>query len=136
MGGPLRSAACHSRRAWTRAPTPAPTTAPSCAACASPPDCPGASWAPRSSAPVRTSACWRRRNGDCVEIADNLPAIDPVRDSKAATEGPALAFARARRVPFVAALGEGSLRGALRRVPGCPEPLWETGSPAGSRSRP
>ncbi|MFI6605193.1 DUF397 domain-containing protein [Streptomyces sp. NPDC050507] len=44
-----------------------------------------------------------------LQVADNVPGIVPVRDSKAAPEGPALAFARERWAPFVAALGDGSL---------------------------
>ncbi|MFB7556102.1 DUF397 domain-containing protein [Streptomyces brevispora] len=65
--------------------------------------------------PDLISAAWRKSsysNGDggsCVEIADNLPGIVPVRDSKAAPEGPALAFSAARWAPFVAAVRDGSL---------------------------
>lgn len=61
------------------------------------------------------TAAWRKSsysNGDggsCVEIADNLPGLVPVRDSKAGPDGPALTFARAHWAPFVAALGDGSL---------------------------
>ncbi|MCM2411045.1 DUF397 domain-containing protein [Streptomyces sp. RKAG290] len=63
---------------------------------------------------LRTAA-WRKSsysNGDggsCVEIADNLPGLVPVRDSKAAPEGPALTFAAAHWAPFVAALRDGRL---------------------------
>jgi Domain of unknown function (DUF397) len=41
---------------------------------------------------------WRKSSysntdgGDCVEIADGVPALVPVRDSKAAPHGPALVF--------------------------------------------
>jgi hypothetical protein len=44
-----------------------------------------------------SSAQWRKSSysggegGSCVEVADGLPGIVPVRDSKAA-EGPALVF--------------------------------------------
>jgi hypothetical protein len=44
-----------------------------------------------------SSAQWRKstysggEGGDCVEVADGLPGIVPVRDSKA-LEGPALVF--------------------------------------------
>ncbi|MEV0169508.1 DUF397 domain-containing protein [Streptomyces sp. NPDC050803] len=43
------------------------------------------------------SAAWRKSSysnsqaGDCLEVADNLPGITPVRDSKN-PEGPALVF--------------------------------------------
>lgn len=68
-----------------------------------------------SSTPDLSTAVWRTSSysngdgGDCVEVADNLPGIVPVRDSKAGPEGPALTFARERWAPFVAALGGGSL---------------------------
>ncbi|MEV0635385.1 DUF397 domain-containing protein [Streptomyces sp. NPDC050619] len=41
--------------------------------------------------------------GDCVEIADGLPGIVPVRDSKA-PDGPALVLTAHAWAPFVAAL--------------------------------
>lgn len=68
-----------------------------------------------STTPDLSTAAWRKSSysngdgGDCVEIADNLPGIVPVRDSKAAPEGPAITFARARWAPFLAALRDGSL---------------------------
>ncbi|MEU9091822.1 DUF397 domain-containing protein [Streptomyces sp. NPDC048428] len=68
-----------------------------------------------STTPDLSTAVWRRSSysngdgGECVEIADNLPGIVPVRDSKTGPEGPAIAFARARWAPFVAALADGSL---------------------------
>ncbi|MGN9759357.1 DUF397 domain-containing protein [Streptomyces sp. SD31] len=43
------------------------------------------------------SVAWRKSSysntdgGDCVEVADNLPGITPVRDSKN-PQGPALVF--------------------------------------------
>lgn len=45
---------------------------------------------------VYAEAIWRVSSysggqGECVEVADNLPALVPVRDSKRPT-GPALAF--------------------------------------------
>ncbi|MFG1903163.1 DUF397 domain-containing protein [Micromonospora carbonacea] len=55
-----------------------------------------------------TSAQWRKstRSGDnggnCVEVADNLPGLVAVRDSKDAT-GPALAFSPAAWATFVRA---------------------------------
>ncbi|MEV0329753.1 DUF397 domain-containing protein [Micromonospora echinospora] len=45
-----------------------------------------------------TSACWRKstrsggNGGECVEVADNLPGLVAVRDSKDPS-GPALTFA-------------------------------------------
>ncbi|MFJ6712565.1 DUF397 domain-containing protein [Streptomyces sp. NPDC091265] len=64
----------------------------------------------------------------------------PVRDSKAAPEGPALTFAAAHWAPFVAALRDGRLLRAtprgLRSVPASPGRWWGTGSPAASRSMP
>ncbi|THA32742.1 DUF397 domain-containing protein [Streptomyces sp. A1277] len=57
----------------------------------------------------RTSSYSNGDGGECVEIADNLPGLVPVRDSKAGPDGPALTFARAHWAPFVAALGDGSL---------------------------
>lgn len=45
-----------------------------------------------------SSAQWRRSSysngtgGECVEVADNLPGLAPVRDSKN-PQGPALLFA-------------------------------------------
>ncbi|MGC5307679.1 DUF397 domain-containing protein [Micromonospora zamorensis] len=53
-----------------------------------------------------TGARWRKstRSGDnggnCVEVADNLPGLVAVRDSKDPT-GPALAFSRAAWSSFV-----------------------------------
>lgn len=53
-----------------------------------------------------TGARWRKSSrsgstgGDCVEIADNLPRIVAVRDSKDQT-GPILTFDRARWTTFV-----------------------------------
>ncbi|MEU7468146.1 DUF397 domain-containing protein [Streptomyces sp. NPDC044984] len=46
--------------------------------------------------PVLTRAAWRASSysggqGNCVEIADNIPALIPVRDSKRPA-GPVIAF--------------------------------------------
>lgn len=41
--------------------------------------------------------------GDCVEVADNIPGLVPVRDSKA-PQGPALILTATAWAPFVAAL--------------------------------
>ena len=52
-------------------------------------------------------ATWRKSTrsggsgGNCVEVADNLPGVVAVRDSKDAT-GPTLAFAPANWAAFVA----------------------------------
>ncbi|PWR10369.1 DUF397 domain-containing protein [Micromonospora acroterricola] len=52
-----------------------------------------------------TGARWRTSsrsgNGECVEVADNLPGVVGVRDSKDAT-GPVLVFAPAAWRAFVA----------------------------------
>ncbi|GGM61758.1 hypothetical protein GCM10011608_53610 [Micromonospora sonchi] len=54
-----------------------------------------------------TGARWRKstksgnNQGDCVEVADNLPGVVGVRDSKDPT-GPALAFTPAAWRGFVA----------------------------------
>ncbi|MET8279548.1 DUF397 domain-containing protein [Micromonospora sp. NPDC005174] len=53
-----------------------------------------------------TGAIWRKSSrssangGDCVEVADNLPGVVGVRDSKDQA-GPALAFAPAAWRAFV-----------------------------------
>ena len=58
-----------------------------------------------------TGARWRKSSrssgngGDCVEVADNLPDLVAVRDSKNPT-GPALTFTPAAWRAFVAELGE------------------------------
>ncbi|MFJ4748671.1 DUF397 domain-containing protein [Streptomyces albogriseolus] len=51
----------------------------------------------RTFRPDPTGAAWRRSSysnqagGDCVEVADGLPGLVPVRDSKV-PQGPALCF--------------------------------------------
>ncbi|GAB3853767.1 DUF397 domain-containing protein [Micromonospora andamanensis] len=58
-----------------------------------------------------TGAVWRKSSrssangGDCVEVADNLPGVVGVRDSKDAT-GPALTFAPSAWRAFVAQVAE------------------------------
>ncbi|MET8283459.1 DUF397 domain-containing protein [Micromonospora sp. NPDC005174] len=52
-----------------------------------------------------TGAMWRKStrssdSGNCVEVADNLPHLVAVRDSKD-VEGPALTFAPAAWAAFV-----------------------------------
>ncbi|RRQ89456.1 DUF397 domain-containing protein [Streptomyces griseofuscus] len=41
--------------------------------------------------------------GDCVEVADNVPGVVPVRDSKV-PDGPALLLTATAWAPFVASL--------------------------------
>ncbi|MFH8562627.1 DUF397 domain-containing protein [Streptomyces sp. NPDC017988] len=59
--------------------------------------------------PDLSAAHWRRSSysnasgGDCVEVADGLPGLVPVRDSKV-TNGPALVIAAAAWGPFIAAV--------------------------------
>ncbi|MEU7934483.1 DUF397 domain-containing protein [Micromonospora echinofusca] len=56
-------------------------------------------------------ARWRKSSrssgngGNCVEVADNLPGVVAVRDSKGPA-GPALAFAPAAWRAFVATMAE------------------------------
>jgi hypothetical protein len=55
-----------------------------------------------------TGATWRKSarssaQGNCVEVADNLPGVVAVRDSKDAG-GPALTFSPARWTRFVHAV--------------------------------
>ncbi|WP_250294351.1 DUF397 domain-containing protein [Streptomyces atroolivaceus] len=65
-------------------------------------------------APDPRKAVWRKSSysngegGSCVEIADGLPGLVPVRDSKA-PDGPALTFRAAHWTRFVEALRGGSL---------------------------
>ncbi|MFI9262402.1 DUF397 domain-containing protein [Streptomyces sioyaensis] len=64
-----------------------------------------------------TAAQWRKSSysnhdgGDCVEVADNLPALVPVRDSKA-PQGPVLTFEAATWSSFVTAIKSGQLPSA------------------------
>ncbi len=56
-----------------------------------------------------TGARWRKSSsgngGDCVEVADNLPGVVGVRDSKDPT-GPALAFTPVAWRAFVGGLAD------------------------------
>lgn len=60
-----------------------------------------------------TGALWRKstrsssNGGDCVEVADNLPGVVAVRDSKDPS-GPALTFAPATWIAFVGQVAERS----------------------------
>lgn len=64
---------------------------------------------------ILSGARWRKStyssgsgNGDCVEVADNLPGIVAVRDSKD-PEGPVLAFNPDAFRSFVAAARSGRI---------------------------
>ncbi|MCX4401100.1 DUF397 domain-containing protein [Streptomyces sp. NBC_01764] len=57
----------------------------------SPPDLSGAKW---------RSSTYSGGNNECVEVADNLPTLVPVRDSKRPS-GPALAFSPRAWTAFV-----------------------------------
>ncbi|MEV5778049.1 DUF397 domain-containing protein [Streptomyces antimycoticus] len=56
-----------------------------------------------------SAAVWRKSSysngdgGDCVEIADNLPGLVPVRDSKN-PDGPAILFPAGSWGAFIASL--------------------------------
>ncbi|MEV6811636.1 DUF397 domain-containing protein [Micromonospora sp. NPDC051296] len=58
-----------------------------------------------------TGARWRKSSrssgngGNCVEVADNVPGVVGVRDSKDPT-GPALAFAPAAWRAFITEVGK------------------------------
>ncbi|MFD5318439.1 DUF397 domain-containing protein [Streptomyces sp. NPDC127098] len=60
-----------------------------------------------ATAPDLSTAAWRTSsytNGDgghCVEVADNLPGIHPVRDTKCHHDGPVLVFPTAAWAAFV-----------------------------------
>lgn len=62
--------------------------------------------------PDLTGARWRKSSrsggngGDCVEVADNLPDVVAVRDSKDPA-GPALAFTPSAWTTFASALKRG-----------------------------
>lgn len=60
-----------------------------------------------STAPELSTADWRKSsysngdNGSCVEVADNLSGIIPVRDTKTGPQGPALVFGAASWATFI-----------------------------------
>ncbi|NIY69621.1 DUF397 domain-containing protein [Streptomyces malaysiensis] len=62
--------------------------------------------------PDLSTAAWRKSSysngdgGECVEVADNLPGVVPVRDSKC-PDGPALIFAAGAWATFIASLKTG-----------------------------
>ncbi|MFE1930831.1 DUF397 domain-containing protein [Streptomyces sp. NPDC059474] len=59
--------------------------------------------------PDLSTAAWRKSSysngdgGECVEVADNLPGLVPVRDSKD-PDGPALLFPAGSWGAFIASL--------------------------------
>ncbi|MGH1553690.1 DUF397 domain-containing protein [Streptomyces sp. L7] len=55
--------------------------------------------------------------GNCVEVADNLPGLAPVRDSKTAPHGPALILTASAWAPFVTALKTPVDQSGLLRAP-------------------
>lgn len=61
-----------------------------------------------------SSAHWRKSTysngsgGECVEVADGLPGVVPVRDSKV-TGGPALVIPAHAWAPFITAVARGQL---------------------------
>ncbi|QNE76798.1 DUF397 domain-containing protein [Streptomyces finlayi] len=60
-------------------------------------------------------AAWRKssysgQGGDCIEVADGLPGVMPVRDSKV-PHGPALSFSAHSWSAFVGAVKSGPLLG-------------------------
>ncbi|MDT0548337.1 DUF397 domain-containing protein [Streptomyces lonegramiae] len=67
--------------------------------------------------PDLSTAVWRKssysntQGGNCVEVADGIPGIVPLRDSKN-PEGPALIFETATWTSFVQAVKHGEFRPA------------------------
>ncbi|KIZ19787.1 DUF397 domain-containing protein [Streptomyces natalensis] len=59
----------------------------------------------------RKSSYSNQDGGQCIEVADGLPALVPVRDSKI-PHGPALLIDAAAWASFVTAVKGGSLLGA------------------------
>ncbi|MEU1331500.1 DUF397 domain-containing protein [Streptomyces sp. NPDC005865] len=49
----------------------------------------------------RKSSYSNGQGGDCVEVADGVPGVVPVRDSKQGTQGPALVLGAAAWQAFV-----------------------------------
>ncbi|XKK63361.1 DUF397 domain-containing protein [Streptomyces sp. ARC32] len=66
-----------------------------------------------------SDALWRKSTysngsgGDCLEVADGVPGLVPVRDSKVSRDGdgngPVLLLTARAWAPFVAALSRGTL---------------------------
>ncbi|WP_433893352.1 DUF397 domain-containing protein [Streptomyces sp. CA-111067] len=61
-----------------------------------------------------SAACWRKSTysnadgGNCIEVADGIPGVVPVRDSKD-PQGPALTFTPGAWSAFVADVKAGTL---------------------------
>ncbi|WP_046775301.1 DUF397 domain-containing protein [Streptomyces yangpuensis] len=55
----------------------------------------------------RTSSYSNSDGANCVEVADDLPGIVPVRDSKQADTGPVLVFPAAAWSSFIGAVKKG-----------------------------
>ncbi|QEU93930.1 DUF397 domain-containing protein [Streptomyces kanamyceticus] len=62
-----------------------------------------------------STADWRKSSysngggGNCLEVADGLPDLVPVRDSKLTDGGPALLFPATAWTPFITAVTAGEL---------------------------
>ncbi|MER5971222.1 DUF397 domain-containing protein [Streptomyces sp. NPDC002055] len=63
-----------------------------------------------STANWRKSSYSNSNGGECVEVADGITGLIPVRDSKN-PDGPALVFPAASWASFVDAVRDGSLSG-------------------------
>ncbi|WP_156726986.1 DUF397 domain-containing protein [Streptomyces apocyni] len=67
-----------------------------------------------STGPDLSAATWRKssysdgQGGSCVEVADGLPRVVPVRDSKVPS-GPALLIPHAGWASFVEAVKDGAI---------------------------
>ncbi|MFI9309611.1 DUF397 domain-containing protein [Streptomyces triculaminicus] len=59
----------------------------------------------------RTSSYTDGTGGNCVEVADNLPGIIPVRDTKTAPQGPTLVFGAASWATFILTVKRGDAIG-------------------------
>lgn len=78
---------------------------------------------------------WRKSSysagdgGDCLEVADGLPAAVPVRDSKN-PHGPALAFRPGAWASFVGAVKAGAFHGrGITAAPARADTTWGPGDP-------
>ncbi|MER0446831.1 DUF397 domain-containing protein [Streptomyces sp. Edi4] len=65
---------------------------------------------PLGAARWRKSTYSNASSGDCVEVADNLPGVVPVRDTKV-LGGPAIVIAAGAWTSFVAGVKEGIFEG-------------------------
>ncbi|MFI9201832.1 DUF397 domain-containing protein [Streptomyces sp. NPDC053048] len=60
-----------------------------------------------STAKWRTSSYTNGDGGNCVEVADNLPGIIPVRDTKTAPQGTTLVFPTPAWATFIRTVKRG-----------------------------